>query len=56
MAFAKADGGYRSAYLHTYPSSPGAEALWRSRGKLMLDERTEETGGKEILHCEVPTV
>ncbi len=56
-AFARADGGYQSLYLHTYPSSPGAEALWRALGKLVLDERTEEPGGgKEALHFEIPMV
>jgi hypothetical protein len=24
LEFAKADGGYRAVYLHTYPDSPGA--------------------------------
>jgi GNAT superfamily N-acetyltransferase len=55
MAFAKADGGYRSVYLHTYPTSSGAEALWRALGKLVCDERAEEPGGGQgVLHFEVP--
>ncbi|MGI5358763.1 hypothetical protein ACQI4E_26080 [Streptomyces sp. CA-252508] len=54
--FARAEGGYRSLYLHTYAASPGAEALWRSVGKLVLDERTETGGDKETLHFEVPMV
>ncbi|MFC8587252.1 GNAT family N-acetyltransferase [Streptomyces sp. NPDC057217] len=52
--FARADGGYRSLYLHTYASSPGAEALWRSLGKLVLDERTEPEGDQGTLHFEAP--
>jgi GNAT superfamily N-acetyltransferase len=57
LEFARADGGYRSVYLHTDPSSPGAEALWRSLGKLVCDERTEEPGGGQgILHFELPLV
>ncbi|MEW2634221.1 GNAT family N-acetyltransferase [Streptomyces sp. NPDC048389] len=57
VAFAKADGGYRSVCLHTSPTSPGAEALWRSLGKLVCDERAEEPGGGQgILHFEIPLV
>jgi ribosomal protein S18 acetylase RimI-like enzyme len=55
LAFARKDGGYRSVYLHTDPASPGAEALWRSLGKLVCDERAEEPGGgQRILHFEIP--
>ncbi|WP_236238983.1 GNAT family N-acetyltransferase [Streptomyces sp. CC228A] len=57
VAFAKADAGYRSVYLHTDPASPGAEALWRSLGRLVCDERAEEAGGGQgILHFEIPLV
>ncbi|MGQ4386217.1 GNAT family N-acetyltransferase [Streptomyces sp. SAS_270] len=52
IGFARADGGYRSAYLHTDPASPGAEALWRSLGKLVHDE--QPGGGQRILHFEIP--
>jgi GNAT superfamily N-acetyltransferase len=55
LAFAQEDGGYRSVYLHTYPTSPGAEALWRALGKLVWDEREQEPGGGQgVLHFEVP--
>jgi GNAT superfamily N-acetyltransferase len=55
LGFARADGGYRSVYLHTDPASPGAEALWRSLGRLVCDERVEEPGGgQRILHFEIP--
>lgn len=55
LDFARADGGYHSAYLHTYPASPGAEALWRSLGKLVCDEREgTPDGGQGVLHFEVP--
>ncbi|WP_425245062.1 GNAT family N-acetyltransferase [Streptomyces sp. NEAU-NA10] len=51
--FARADGGYRSVYLHTDPTSPGAEALWRALGELVCDER-ELADSQGILHFEVP--
>ncbi|GDY67806.1 N-acetyltransferase [Streptomyces avermitilis] len=53
LAFAAADGGYRSVYLHTDPGIPGAEAFWRSLGKAVWDER-EEPGGSGVVHFEVP--
>jgi ribosomal protein S18 acetylase RimI-like enzyme len=53
LAFAAADGGYRSVYLHTDPEVPGAEAFWRSLGKVVLDER-ETPGGPGVVHFEVP--
>lgn len=53
LAFAAADGGYRSVYLHTDPGVPGAEAFWRSLGKVVWDER-EEPGGCGVVHFEVP--
>lgn len=34
----------------TYPSSPGAEALWRSLGQLVCDERQEGADGGGIRH------
>lgn len=55
LAFAKADGGYRSVYLHTYRYSPGAMDLWRSLGDLVCDERDEVPGGvSEVVHFEIP--
>ncbi|MFF5564706.1 GNAT family N-acetyltransferase [Streptomyces sp. NPDC012623] len=55
VAFAAADGGYRSVYLHTDPAVPGAEAFWRSMGKAVCDEREEIAGGGQgIVHFEVP--
>lgn len=54
MAFAEADGGYRSVYLHTDPSVPGAEGFWRSLGKLVHDEREDAGGGQGIVHFEIP--
>ncbi|MEV7140432.1 GNAT family N-acetyltransferase [Streptomyces tauricus] len=54
LDFAVADGGYRSAYLHTDPSVPGAEAFWLSLGKAVHDEREEPGGGQGIIHFEVP--
>ncbi|WP_327583954.1 GNAT family N-acetyltransferase [Nonomuraea sp. NBC_00507] len=55
LAFAKADGGYRSVYLHTYPHSPGAMGLWRSLGTVVCDERDEVPGGGSgIVHFEIP--
>lgn len=57
LEFAKADGGYRAAYLHTYPHSPGAMGLWRSLGKVVLDEREEVPGGGSgAVHFEIPIV
>ncbi|MFG2937504.1 GNAT family N-acetyltransferase [Streptomyces sp. NPDC048282] len=52
--FAVADGGYRAVYLHTDPAVPGAEAFWRSLGKVVLDEREEPGGGQGIVHFELP--
>ncbi|MFI1721559.1 GNAT family N-acetyltransferase [Streptomyces sp. NPDC020489] len=54
MAFAVADGGYRSVYLHTDPAVPGAEAFWRSLGKLVHDERDDPEGAHDVLHFEIP--
>ncbi|MFI1479625.1 GNAT family N-acetyltransferase [Streptomyces sp. NPDC020747] len=54
LDFAAADGGYRAVYLHTDPAVPGAEAFWRSLGKVVLDEREEPGGGQRIVHFEVP--
>ncbi|MFC4329672.1 GNAT family N-acetyltransferase [Streptomyces andamanensis] len=56
LAFAAADGGYRSVYLHTDPAVPGAEAFWRSLGKAVHDERQDPGGGQGIVHFEVPLV
>ncbi|MFJ8079620.1 GNAT family N-acetyltransferase [Streptomyces sp. NPDC096205] len=50
LAFAAADGGYRSVYLHTDPGVPGAEEFWRSLGTVVHDER--ENG---VVHFEIPT-
>ncbi|MEU6604306.1 GNAT family N-acetyltransferase [Streptomyces shenzhenensis] len=54
LAFAEADGGYRSVYLHTDPAVPGAEAFWRSLGKVVHDEREDPGGGQGIVHFEIP--
>ncbi|MEU9391692.1 GNAT family N-acetyltransferase [Streptomyces sp. NPDC048324] len=54
LAFAAADGGYRSVYLHTDPAVPGAEAFWRSLGKVVLDEREDPAAGQGIIHFEIP--
>ncbi|WP_344599835.1 GNAT family N-acetyltransferase [Streptomyces glaucus] len=54
LDFAVADGGYRAVYLHTDPSVPGAEAFWRSVGKVVHDEREDPGGGQGIVHFEVP--
>ncbi|MFG2348972.1 GNAT family N-acetyltransferase [Streptomyces phaeochromogenes] len=54
LDFAAADGGYRAAYLHTDPAVSGAEAFWRSLGKVVHDEREEPGGGQRIVHFEVP--
>ncbi|MFF9622580.1 GNAT family N-acetyltransferase [Streptomyces griseosporeus] len=57
VAFAAADGGYRVVYLHTDPAVPGAEAFWRSIGRVVLDERADGHGrgrGEGIVHFEVP--
>ncbi|MGX1913253.1 GNAT family N-acetyltransferase [Streptomyces phaeochromogenes] len=54
LDFAAADGGYGAAYLHTDPAVPGAEAFWRSLGKVVHDEREEPGGGQRIVHFEVP--
>ncbi|MFJ2111262.1 MULTISPECIES: GNAT family N-acetyltransferase [unclassified Streptomyces] len=54
VAFAATAGGYRSVYLHTDPSVPGAEAFWRSMGKAVCDERLEPGGGNGIVHFEIP--
>ncbi|MDO0910286.1 GNAT family N-acetyltransferase [Streptomyces sp. DT2A-34] len=54
LAFAAADGGYRSVYLHTDPNVPGAEAFWRSRGKVVHDERVDSDGAFGVVHFEIP--
>lgn len=54
LAFAAADGGYRSVYLHTDPKVPGAESFWRSLGKVVHDEREDLDGGKDVVHFEIP--
>ncbi|MDX3112463.1 GNAT family N-acetyltransferase [Streptomyces scabiei] len=54
LAFAAADGGYRSVYLHTDPAVEGAEAFWRSLGTVVHDEREEADGGQGIVHFDVP--
>ncbi|MEU6033896.1 GNAT family N-acetyltransferase [Actinomadura sp. NPDC047616] len=55
LEFAAAEGGYGAVYLHTDPSVPGAESLWRSLGTVVCDERAEEPdGGQGIVHFEIP--
>ncbi|MFD9430231.1 GNAT family N-acetyltransferase [Streptomyces sp. NPDC060002] len=54
LAFAAADGGYRSVYLHTDPAVEGAEGFWRSLGTVVHDEREEVTGSQGIVHFDVP--
>jgi ribosomal protein S18 acetylase RimI-like enzyme len=55
LEFARADGGYRSVYLHTYPHSPGAMGLWRTLGKVVCDEREDVPGGGSgVVHFEIP--
>ncbi|MFE6411966.1 GNAT family N-acetyltransferase [Streptomyces sp. NPDC057837] len=55
LEFARADGGYRSVYLHTYPDSPGALGLWRTMGKVLCDERADlPGGGNGVVHFEIP--
>ena len=57
LTFIAADPGYRDAYLHTDPISPGAEAFWRSRGRLIHDERPGGTGpGTVHFALELPVV
>ncbi|OUD04081.1 GNAT family N-acetyltransferase [Streptomyces swartbergensis] len=57
LDFARADGGYRSVYLHTYPHSPGAMGLWRTLGKVVCDEREDVPGGGSgVVHVEIPFV
>lgn len=57
LEFAKADGGYRAVYLHTYPHSPGAMGLWQTLGKAVCDEREEVPGGGSgVVHFEIPIV
>lgn len=48
LVFARADGGYRSAYLHAYRHSPGAMDLWRSLGEVVWEE-------DDIVHFEIHT-
>ncbi|GLV79609.1 GNAT family N-acetyltransferase [Streptomyces hygroscopicus] len=54
LDFAAADGGYSAVYLHTDPAVPGAEAFWRSLGKVVCDEREAPGGGQSVVHFEVP--
>lgn len=54
LAFAAADGGYRSVYLHTDPSVEGAEGFWRSIGTVVHDEREDQDGGNGVVHFDVP--
>ncbi|MEU9332572.1 GNAT family N-acetyltransferase [Streptomyces sp. NPDC048290] len=53
LAFAD-DHAYRAVYLHTDPAVPGAEAFWRSLGKVVHDERDDPGGGQGIIHFEIP--
>lgn len=48
LSFARADNGYRSAYLHAYRHSPGAMDLWRSLGEVVWEE-------DEVVHFEIDT-
>ncbi|MET8080774.1 GNAT family N-acetyltransferase [Streptomyces sp. NPDC005303] len=54
LAFAAADGGYRSVYLHTDPAVPGAEPFWHSLGKVVHDERETTGGASSVVHFEIP--
>ncbi|MEU3147585.1 MULTISPECIES: GNAT family N-acetyltransferase [unclassified Streptomyces] len=54
LGFAAADGGYRSVYLHTDPSVPGAEPFWRSLAKVVHDEREDAGRAGGVLHFEIP--
>ncbi|MGW1271974.1 GNAT family N-acetyltransferase [Streptomyces sp. NPDC002491] len=54
LAFAVADGGYRSVYLHTDPAVEGAEAFWRSLATVVHDEREGPDEGQAIVHFDVP--
>ncbi|MDH6438595.1 GNAT superfamily N-acetyltransferase [Streptomyces sp. SAI-144] len=54
LAFAAADGGYRSVYLHTDPAVPGAEPFWRSIAKVVHDERETTGGASNVVHFEIP--
>ncbi|MFF3846237.1 GNAT family N-acetyltransferase [Streptomyces sp. NPDC002328] len=54
LAFAAADGGYRSVYLHTDPSVEGAEGFWRSIGTVVHDEREDADGVNGVVHFDVP--
>ncbi|MFI7129684.1 GNAT family N-acetyltransferase [Nonomuraea sp. NPDC050153] len=55
IEFAGADGGYQAVYLHTYPHSPGALALWDSLATRVCDERREVPGGGSgVVHFEAP--
>lgn len=54
LAFAAADGGYRTVYLHTDPAVPGAEPFWRSLGKVVHDERDDPGTGHGVVHFEIP--
>ncbi|MEV4229208.1 GNAT family N-acetyltransferase [Streptomyces bobili] len=54
LAFAAADGGYRAVYLHTDPSVEGAEAFWRSLGKVVHDERQDPDGDQSVVHFDLP--
>lgn len=40
--FVAAEGGYRCLYLHTDTRVPGAEAFWRSLGRVVHDAREDE--------------
>lgn len=53
LAFAAADGGYRSVYLHTDPAVEGAEGFWRSLGTVVHDEREDPGGAQRTVHFEV---
>ncbi|MER5715899.1 GNAT family N-acetyltransferase [Streptomyces sp. NPDC002132] len=54
LAFAAADGGYRSVYLHTDPSVEGAEGFWRSIGTVVHDEREDPAAAHAVVHFDVP--
>ncbi|MFD0318398.1 GNAT family N-acetyltransferase [Streptomyces flavalbus] len=53
LDFVAADGRYQAVYLHTDPAVPGAEAFWRSLGKVVHDERADGQG-QRVLHVEIP--
>jgi RimJ/RimL family protein N-acetyltransferase len=51
--FVADEGGYEVLYLHTNPSSPNAEAFWRSMATTEIYDARKDGSGMPTLHFEM---